>query len=81
MPWVTLLYNNVQQKIVELTELKNNEPVQGSFFPNLEVNGELDGYFVSTHRANPCKWSKKRKEWQDIENAPLEVKLTRLILE
>lgn len=81
MTWVTLVYNNVQQKIVELTELQNNEPLQGNFFPNLEVNGELDGYFVSGHRPDACKWNKKKKEWQSCPNAPTEVKLTRLVLE
>ena len=81
MTWITLLYNNVQQKIVELMELENNEPVPGNFFPHLELNGEIDGYYVSGHRAEPCKWNKKRKEWQVCEHAPVDIKLTRMMLE
>ena len=81
MKWITILYNNVQQKVMEFNVLASSEPLSQSFFDNLSINGELTGFFISTHRLDPCRWDKKKGEWVQDLAAPDEVKLMRLLLE
>lgn len=76
-----MLYNNVQDKVVEFAELASNEPLSSAFFDNLNINGELSGFFVSRNRSEPCKWNKKKGQWESDLSAPSEVKLMRLLLE
>ena len=75
-----MLYNNVQDKVVEFAELAPNEPLSSAFFDNLNINGELSGFFVARHRVEPCKWNKKKGQWVPDLSAPSEVKLMRLLL-
>lgn len=57
MTWYVLLYNNVQDKVIEAYDLEDNAPVPEEVFFKLKLNGELTGYYLALARNDqPKRW-------------------------